>query len=764
MAIGIPSLTKAVQHNGGKAQVNLFTPDAFNCDFWALNVLKMCSGWVASGASNTTWGSLIDANGVPTAMPAGGGAVWLGSQVYIYGVAGEQWILDWSGTATLALTKSFDGGDISETINSSNKRTYTLTGNPVPSVQPGEIAYVGGPLKVILTISALTSLSNVRLYRAVDAGKIDRTDATGIFNPDFLARAKQWGVLRFMDWAECNHSRMRTWATRNVEADFNWASSKWKGSWFYGAATQSLNKQTISTMPSLTNGTVIQFYMPDRPVVKTITATTRGSPTTFTSVAHGLTTGNKITGELNNNGGSDWLTAMATRAVATGIAPDFTVTVLDVDRFTIPLDSTGFAAPSGTFQFHPELQISDGTTTKRCVAGDMNNYYNSSWGDYASPGKRISAVYDSTFDVFVISGDLGTDIFTPGIPITAMITLSNYCRAHPWFTFPYYCDDDFWTQLATLCSTTLATGLIPRFESGNEIWNNGSGFWQTYYAQSVAAKLYVSSPVNSDTNMNLAYAKRTGEVSDLIRAVYGTGTNWKMVMGDQGVSSGGSKTNRFQGNSTINGGSSAGYPINKCDYLAYAPYLVPIFAGASQLPENYTGFLTAVDNHINAGASSAGFNWILAEIIAASNGAFTSDHSLETINGWLTYNTQWLSAVSAYGRQGAGTVEITHYEGGLGIAANNFNYTNFPTNAPSGRSITAQNVRDFWTAFIASPQAGIAIRTAMTTFAANSVKFPSQYVLAGPVSEGANWPAYNLNNVQAAPTPLYQELVNWNGT
>lgn len=754
MGIGMPLLTKSVQHNGGKAGVNLFTPDPFNCDFWAVNVLKMSSGWVASGASNTTWGSLLDNDGVPTAMPAGGGATWIASQAYFYGQAGDQWVLDWQGTATLSITGVVSGG-LTEVINSANKRTYTLTGSPTT-----------GPIKLsFLTISALTTLTNVRLYRAIDASKINGSGATSIFTAEFLSRAKSYGVLRFMDWAYCNQSRLYNWDKRNIESNFNWVGAKWRGSWFYGAATQSLNKYTVSTLPTLTNGLVVQFYMPDRPVVKTITATTVGSPTTFTCASHGLSNGSKITFELNNNGGSTWLNATQTKSVSTGLPPDYTVTVIDANTFTIPLNSTGFSAPSGTFQFHPELQISDGTVTKRCVSGGLFNYYNSSWGQQASPGAMVAAVYDASFDVLVISGDINTNIFLPGIPVTAIITLANYCKAHPWFTFPYTCDDDFWTQLATLCKATLSPGLLPRFESGNEIWNTGTNFWQTFYAQALSAKTYTSSPVNSNTNIDLGYAKRMGEASDLIKAVYGTGLNWKMVLGDQGVSSTGSKTNRFQGNATINGGSSAGYPANKADYLAYAPYVIPIFAGSDQLPQNYTGFLAAIDN-FNIGDATSAFNWMLAELIVASNPSFTSVHASETINAWISvYNSLWITAVAPYGRQGAGTLEITHYEGGpCNLAALNFNTSGLPANAPSGRSVTAQNVIDFWNAFIASSQAGIAMTTYLTSFAAAGVKFPNQYVLAGPSGDGENWPAYNLNNVQDTPKPLYTALFNWNGT
>jgi hypothetical protein len=739
--------------NGGKAQVNL-NPAPYE-DMWAINFCKMAGPWQASGASDGTWPSLLNSTGYPTGMPNGVGAKWISQQLYGYGIAGDVWVLDWQGSATFSLaTNGWASGSISQTLNTANRQEYTLAGNP----QWTDSGLPTAALLLQLSITAIsTTPSNIRLYRKDQESLIDGSGATSIFNPNFLSRTQSFGVLRFMDYVNCNANRIYKWDYINTAANFSWLYQYTNGAWFYGVASQSFNTYTVSTLPTLTDGLPIQFWMPARPVTLTVTATAVGSPTQFTIANHGLSNGQKITAVPFNDGGGSWTTAMTNKVVATGLPPDFVVTVIDANTITIPLNSTGFAAPSGTFLLMPELTITDGVQSGRVVSTFLINPTSSEYSTYASGG-LITAIWDATFGIFIMKGD--DNGFSAGVPPSVLITLCNYCGAHPWFTYPFTVESSFWTNLATLWKATGAANLIPRFESGNEIWN--TSFAQTAYAQSLAALLYGTTGFGQSA-ADLGYATRINTTSAAIAAVLGNGSNWKMVMGVQGVNSGGSQTNRFQGNATINGGTSAGYPGNKSDLIAFAPYVLPMFSGSAAVAANYPGLLDQIDN-FNQSDTTDAYNFLLTEMSTPSDPTFTNGKTLQQLDGWVnTYAAGWISVAAGYtGRQGVG-LEVHHYEGGNGANPSNFSSSGFPTTAPiSGRTVTYANLQSMWFGFLASAQMGTFETSYLTRMAAAGIKYPSQYYLTGIWLTTDLWGAYRTNVLGSGPTPWYTALLNWN--
>jgi hypothetical protein len=746
---------KGASYNGGKAQINLWGTAGY-IDNWAINVCKQ-QAFTFQGAdssnvllTNQNWRSLINDRGYPTGMPVDVGAKWVSSQLYIYGVANDVWVLDWPGdTATMSLTLLSGGGGLTENIISSTRREYTITGSPTNTLDAGVTTIAG--LLVSLRITAVTSLSNIRLYRKNDEALLSGSDATSYFTPEFLNRVKQFGVIRFMDWAAINATRIVKWAHRSVLTDYMWGGAVTKGSWWYGTATQGANNAyTVpNSLPSLTHGEVVQFAMPARPNVLTVSSVSKGSPTTLNfSTTHGLTTGDKVQADFDAVGGP-WLTAMGTKSSSTGVMPNYVATVTGASSITIPLDSTAFADPVGTFRIHPTPSITDGSTSKICRSKELNLYFNSEWsGTYP---RTVTAIYDANFDCFLVGGANSGDIFQVGVPWEVMISLCNYANCHPYFNLPYLADDDHITQHATLVNTTLRKGLIPRNSPGNEVWNTGGSFWSTSYAASNASRLY------SSASSNLDYARRVSAVADLLRAVYTR--PYKMIMEMHGVDA--TATTRFEGNSTINGGASSGYPINKCDAIAYGPYIYTPFVFAAN-PTTYTGFVDQVDNYVQGSAATA-FDWMLAELTTPSNNAYGNTD--QALDGWVNvYNALWLGVISRYsGRYG--TLDLYHYEGGNGIAGpNSISRGGFPAVATSGRTITAANVQAFYYAFLASSQAATLMTNYLTRMAAAGVKFPSQYTISGSWSLDSTWGAQRLNDFAASATPQYTALLNWNNS
>lgn len=738
-------------HNGGKVQINLWFPDPYY-EFWSLNAIKMMQGWVGSGASDNLWPSLIGNDGLPTAMPNGVGASWVSKQLYIYGQDQDVWVLDWTGTATFSLSSTgWTAGSFSRTLNQANRQEFTLSGSPTS----GGL----GAALISLQISSMSgAISNIRLYRKEYESLINGSGATAMFDARFLNRVKKFGIIRFMDWCNCNLSLCLDPSYLGAITDCSWRENKLRGASFYGQATVSKNKYTVSALPALTHGLPVQFWMPSRPATLTVSSTTVGSPTQFSITGHGLSSGDLVCAVPFNDGAGSWTAAMSNVSSPTGLPPNFSVTVIDANTIMIPLNSTGFAAPIGTFLLMSQIQITDGTTTKRTIRSDMSNNTSSEFSTYASGG-FITAVYDATFDVFLMSGN--TNNFFTGVPPDVIIALANYCGAHPWVNFKLAASNSLWTAVAAKFSdpvTGIASGLTPYFEVDNEVWN--TGFDQTFYVKSLAGKSF------SSLSIDLGYAKRVAEISDALKTVLGSGSNWKMVLADQAVNDGNSHTNRFQGNVTINGGTSAGYPMNKADVFAYAPYINPIFVGIASpapIPANYPGLLDAVDS-FNQGNTGAAFDFCLVELSTPSTPAFTNGKTNQQLDGYVNVHTAgWASALVGYtGRNGNG-VTLGHYEGGNGSSPSSFNSSGFPANATSGRSITFQNFQDMWLAFMASQQMHLFAGQYMRRMQKAGVVFPSQYALSGPWTKSSTiWGCYKTNGVSgffASSTPWYDGIL-----
>jgi hypothetical protein len=112
-------------------------------------------------------------------------------------------------------------------------------------------------------------------------------------------------------------------------------------------------------------------------------------------------------------------------------------------------------------------------------------------------GKLSCLVFDEDLDCWLKTGgdsSLGDRGLSNGFPVETMVALCNELGAHPWFVQPYLdTEADYMSGLATYCQANLASGLIPRFEGPNEVWNTSSGFNGTPYAKNKANALWGAS-------------------------------------------------------------------------------------------------------------------------------------------------------------------------------------------------------------------------------------------------------------------------------
>lgn len=114
-----------------------------------------------------------------------------------------------------------------------------------------------------------------------------------------------------------------------------------------------------------------------------------------------------------------------------------------------------------------------------------------------------------------------------GVPYETMIDLSNEIKADAWICVPAHADNAFVTNLAELCKRRLDPSLKLYVEYSNEVWN--WGFEQATYNKNRAEAESANDPKMSWDGANSKWTwparrigKRTAEISDAFKAVYGS--------------------------------------------------------------------------------------------------------------------------------------------------------------------------------------------------------------------------------------------------
>jgi len=87
--------------------------------------------------------------------------------------------------------------------------------------------YAGGDVKpgVVVTFSQLNAGDPIHDVHLVRADQQALFGSGEVFNPDFVAKVSQWGVVRFMDWENTNALTAMTWSGRPTLAAGSWAGS-----------------------------------------------------------------------------------------------------------------------------------------------------------------------------------------------------------------------------------------------------------------------------------------------------------------------------------------------------------------------------------------------------------------------------------------------------------------------------------------------------------------------------------------------------------
>jgi len=753
-------------HNGGRLNANLW----FNNNYygiWALNACKQQGqGIKANQAGDTTYPTLLNANGYPTAMPSVG--TWGFPFLSIWGNVNDEWDFFWPSQHTITLTGfgNLTLTDISGGLGlPAGQKRFRMTGT-----QPWQTFGDGTSeptAAVAMTITAMSGndwtggiiLSAYKIGGVVVNHKA-LLDAGEIYTPDFLARMgygsglTPFGMVRMMDWMGTNVSSVRLAAHRHALTDYSWTAALTDARFYAGLATKSLNDYTTLTrLPgnptTWTDGQPVQFYMPSPPTTLTCTVTL-ANPTSFNCTAHGLTTGKKIecaqesTGTLAN--------LMRTKSSSTGLPPEYAITKIDNNNFTIAVDSSALTA-GGSFMVIPSCTVTDGfLAAKRFYRAGFTTHYNSEWGANFPSGGVITGTYFADFDAISMTGDRDYEI-NPGPPPEALCALANKLKSHLWINTPFSITGSELQTWLQLFHTNLSSELQLIIEYSNETWN--SGFMANGQLTSYGA--FKTGVLNSA--YGLGY-KITDLASNAATALGGTGRTYKLVMAPQNVSSYASNVDAFKCG-PISGyvnpgtpGNSALYPLNLCDVLATAPYITVNFLYAGNAA-TYPGFQTAMLAW-KAGNTSTAYDWLQNELlVGAVQSGFSQQQPLSVHIS--TYIPQWVTGKSAFTGRSGGGIEYWNYEGGNGIPGSDNIIGGFPTGG-----ITVQNVRDFYIGYLASSQHAFAVSKIMNDLKNAGTTWPSQYAIIGPWTNGATWGSQRLNDFDTAATPQWTALYNWN--
>jgi len=116
----------------------------------------------------------------------------------------DEYVLTYDGTAKISIANA---KIVSQTAG---KVVFDYTGG-----DSNPYAYV--------TFNGLNAAKPIGDVHLVRADQQDLFNAGEIFNPDFVAKVAQWGVVRFMDWGNTNGSQAVSWSTRATLDDASWS-------------------------------------------------------------------------------------------------------------------------------------------------------------------------------------------------------------------------------------------------------------------------------------------------------------------------------------------------------------------------------------------------------------------------------------------------------------------------------------------------------------------------------------------------------------
>jgi hypothetical protein len=440
--------------------------------------------------------------------------------------------------------------------------------------------------RILLDIQAVGTpeLRQLRLYPASLAsalGACARLNKPTCFNPRFeqaLLNAP-FGVIRFMDKGNGNVPGVATWADRTPVDYWSYASS------YYPSSIVTTSRISPSTAAKYSLTPNKNFSLVDKVHIIARFGSATNSRETTVNTTVDVKAGSTL---IFSSVPSYVIVGMHAYDTKQGNAIQPTATVASVTRTTVVLSCpaashepdncigslNGSSVHSGDpIYFSPMLTI-DGGKTYRPMANPGGS---STPINFSNAGYTL-LTFDRDLNEWLCVGTGASNVgLKGGWPPEVMVQLANEVRAHPWLVAPTYSVDpptDYTASLASYVKAELNSGLIPRFEGPNEVWN--TSFYQTQYA---FFKEFLRNGLPFDSNN--AYGQWISQLCQTVSSVYANNRKFYQCIAGfapiQGTVYGSKIQNdaRLQSPTYVSRGGSAAY--NWVTGLAFAPYWQSIF-------------------------------------------------------------------------------------------------------------------------------------------------------------------------------------------
>ena len=526
--------------NGGKSQVN-FDYIGFAAEYPFLNYAKTAAAWgYASGVNSGGQVSpqYNDANGYPMQCPSSTSGYLSNVVIPPTTVRGGTYTISWTGGDSGTVMKWF-GTIVSGSQNGANGTMVVQ-----PNASPVPVGVTFG----VTTISSSPPTNYVTGISIVYTADLAAYNAGEIFGTQFKAMLSQggFGVYRFLNWAEgIPVINMTTWATRKPVGYFTYGDTEFRASLFAGTTSEgSFNGYDYAlasplaqyAWPGWTSGApndkqTIQLYFDQNATYTSSSGVTfTGTSTVNWGSAHGFTAGTPINFVTNGTGFPNNISNSVTYYV---LSTGLTSTTFEVSAGTAGGSPVTFTPVGGSPTYIgirlPTLNLSSGGPIAiKLYAGNglpQANFptVNSGGGQAA----LATLVYDADLNSWLKAGgdsNTGSCGLGNGCPYEIMLQLCKEMGAHPWFTAPFMAVDpmtDFHTQLATYIKTNMPSWMIPRFETCNELWNNGNN--ATTYAFGKSFVHWNTQFGVGQFDQNDWQGKTASTIGQAVYAAYGTG-------------------------------------------------------------------------------------------------------------------------------------------------------------------------------------------------------------------------------------------------
>lgn len=478
------------------------------------------------------------------------------------------------------------------------------------------------------------------------------------------------------------------------------------------------------------------------------------------------------------------------------------------DKDTIIVNFNASATQSGTCS----MDIGN-TGSPVNMLNEFSNPLSVGSSSYPIAGTNQSVatlVFDAVLNAYIKQGGdaaSGATGINSGAPVELMFQLCAEIGAHPYFISPpLACTPmtDWHTGLATYGNSIAPAWMIPRYEGPNELWNTGSGFYQTIYAQNIA----IAYGWGSDYQNWMGKAMST--IGQALSAVYGIGNlglKYHCIVGVQ-TGTGGTPTAsnpRLLSTKYLAQTPQANYSATAArlgiSHVCCSQYLEPTdlglsaettlsaaFGATSSIGTIVNGVFTANSTAFGALAIgqtvfsqnlpfSSGVTivsgtgpWVLSDLTinVTLNTIYTGNNSTapvatyldtcnsgagtQTLNALNTLYEQWFTFASGFQNSNVANIRLCGYEGGYGpvytaagtTAIDIFRYASKQLTVTPG---SPTGLTGYYT-------------TNMNNFAAAGGEFVAEFQFSGKFPTNNAWSV--LENIYQTNPPQWNAIVAFN--